>query len=79
MSRLAPFVDAAASIDHRQQIDIVETYRTAVVRANEGALGEADKMAAMTGCLQRCTADVAGEDDGTDSGALGRCRSDTSR
>ena len=33
--------DAVESIDHRQQIDIVETYRTAVARANEGALGEA--------------------------------------
>src|SRR5204863_2083878 len=37
--------DAAASIDRRQQIDIVETYRTAVARANEGALGEAIQVA----------------------------------
>jgi tetratricopeptide (TPR) repeat protein len=37
--------DAADSIDHRQQIDIVETYRTAIARANEGALGEAIQLA----------------------------------
>jgi tetratricopeptide (TPR) repeat protein len=32
---------AAESIGHRQQIDIVETFRTAVARADEGALGDA--------------------------------------
>jgi tetratricopeptide (TPR) repeat protein len=31
----------AESIGHRQQIDIVETYRAAIARAGEGALGDA--------------------------------------
>lgn len=39
-----------------------------------GALGEADKLAAMTSCLQRCAGDVEITDDGTDSGSVGHCR-----
>jgi tetratricopeptide (TPR) repeat protein len=34
-------VGGATSIDPRQQIDLVETYRTAFARAREGALGDA--------------------------------------
>jgi tetratricopeptide (TPR) repeat protein len=43
--------DAAESIEHRQQIEIVEAYRAAVARANEGALGEAIQM--LDGLVRR--------------------------
>ena len=49
---VGPFdADAVESIDHRQQIDIVETYRAAVARANDGSLAEAIQM--LEGLIRR--------------------------
>ena len=43
--------DAVDAVDHRQQIDILETYRTAVARSNEGA--HADAMQLAEGLVRR--------------------------